>query len=140
MAAGYWQHFDHQADIGIRGVGPSPEEAFAQAAMALTAIVTDPDRVRPVQEETLHCQAPQLEILFVDWINAVIYAMTTRYMLFAKFQVNIRDQSLQASLFGERVDRQRHEPAVEIKGATFTELGVFRRDDGNWCAQCVVDV
>jgi SHS2 domain-containing protein len=37
-----WRHFDHRADIGVEGIGRSPDEAFAQAALALTAIVCDP--------------------------------------------------------------------------------------------------
>jgi SHS2 domain-containing protein len=31
-------------------------------------------------------------------------------------------------------------PAVEVKGATLTELKVSRNADGLWTAQCVVDV
>lgn len=36
-----WTHFHHEADIGVRGTGHSPEEAFEQAAVALTAVITD---------------------------------------------------------------------------------------------------
>ncbi len=42
--------------------------------------------------------------------------------------------------WGEAVDRQKHQPAVEIKGATFTELHVCQQADGLWLAQCIVDV
>ncbi|HKJ23114.1 MAG TPA: archease, partial [Gammaproteobacteria bacterium] len=38
-----WEHFPHDADVGIRGTGDTPEEAFAQAAVAMTAVVTDPE-------------------------------------------------------------------------------------------------
>jgi tRNA nucleotidyltransferase (CCA-adding enzyme) len=38
------------------------------------------------------------------------------------------------------VDAARHEPAVEIKAATYAELTVTQRPDGAWVAQCVVDV
>jgi SHS2 domain-containing protein len=47
---------------------------------------------------------------------------------------------LTGAAYGEPVDRARHQPAVEVKGATHTALGVERRDDGAWIAQCVVDV
>jgi len=46
---------------------------------------------------------------------------------------------LRATAFGEPVDVGRHEPAVEIKGATLTALQVAERPDG-WRVQCVVDV
>lgn len=39
-----WQHFSHDADIGLVGIGPTKAEAFRQAAIALTAVVTDPKK------------------------------------------------------------------------------------------------
>ena len=135
-----WEHFHHQADIGIRGIGASLEEAFEQAALALTAIITDPARVRADEAVELACQAPDDELLFADWINALVYEMATRRMLFSRFTVQLEDHALRGTAWGERVDRQRHQPAVEVKGATYTELKVWRDEDGNWYAQCVVDV
>jgi SHS2 domain-containing protein len=41
---------------------------------------------------------------------------------------------------GEPVDVARHTPAVEVKGATLTELAVRQEADGTWVAQCVLDV
>ena len=42
-----WEHFDHQADIGIRGYGRTMAEAFEQVGVALTAVITVPARVHP---------------------------------------------------------------------------------------------
>jgi len=134
-----WEHFDHGADIGVRGIGGSLAEAFAQAALGLVAVAVDPARVRAVIAVDLHAEAPDVELLLVDWLNAVVYAMATRRMLFARFDVTAHDRSLDARAFGEPVDRARHEPAVEVKGATYTTLAV-ECDDGVWTAQCVVDV
>ena len=36
-----WEHFPHGADIGIRGIGRSKNEAFEQAALAMTQVITD---------------------------------------------------------------------------------------------------
>jgi tRNA nucleotidyltransferase (CCA-adding enzyme) len=140
MATKQWEHFCHQADIGVRGAGASREEAFEQAGLALTAVVTDVSALQPKELVEVECQAPSDELLFVDWLNAIVYEMATRNMLFARFQVRIRDGHLQGSLWGQEVDVARHQPAVEVKGATYTELEVRRREDGQWVAQCVVDV
>jgi SHS2 domain-containing protein len=135
-----WEHFPHQADIGIRGIGGSPAAAFEQAALALMAVITDPDGIRGEIEIDITCAAPSLDVLLVDWLNAVIYEMTTRSMLFGRFAVTIEGLELSGRATGEPVDRVRHEPAVEPKGATFTELRVERDEKGRWVAQCVVDV
>ncbi|MFS8801854.1 archease [Synechococcus sp. R60.2] len=135
-----WEHFEHMADIGVRGYGATPEEAFAQAALALTAVVTSVDEVAPREHLEIELgNAGDLELLLVDFLNAVIYEMAARGMLFGKVEVHLAKEHLKASLWGERVDHAKHRPAVEVKGATYTELKVAREGE-LWVAQCVVDV
>lgn len=136
----HWEHFPHDADMGVRGFGPTKEEAFSQAAIAMTAVICDPSQVFPTEEIDLACEAPDDELLFVDWLNALIYEMDTRKMLFCRFQVTISGIRLTAKAWGEPVNVSVHQPAVEVKGATYTELSVRRDSAGEWCAQCVVDV
>jgi SHS2 domain-containing protein len=135
-----WEHFHHGADIGVRGIGPTKEVAFAQAALALVAVMTDPQLVEAQETVTVTCEAPDDEVLLVDWLNAVVYEVARRKMLFGHVELKIADHHLQATLQGENVDVPRHQPAVEVKGATYTELHVRQTDDGGWLAQCVVDV
>jgi SHS2 domain-containing protein len=135
-----WEHFQHEADIGVRGHGASPAAAFEQAALALTAVTTDPSRIRAEREVFINCEAPSLDVLLLDWLNAVIYEMVTRSMLFGRFSVTLRGLQLSGKAVGESIDRPRHDPAVEPKGATFTELRVESDAEGRWVAQCVVDV
>jgi tRNA nucleotidyltransferase (CCA-adding enzyme) len=134
-----WEHFSHDADIGVRGFGPSIETAFEQAALALTAVVTEAEVVARMPV-AVACEAPDVELLLVDWLNAVIYEMAVRRMLFGRFAVRVADKRLHGEMWGEPVDRQRHAPACEPKGATLTALRVARGTDGLWSAGCVVDV
>lgn len=135
-----WRLFPHGADVGVCGFGPSLDAAFEAAGCALTAAITDPDRVDPRDRVDLCCQARDDEVLFVEWLNALVYEMATRGMLFGRFAVHIEGHRLHATAWGEPVNAIRHEPAAEVKGATFTELKVAQQDDGSWLAQCVVDV
>jgi SHS2 domain-containing protein len=140
MAAKRWEHFAHEADMGVRGSGASKAESFEQAALALTAVITDPETVRPREVINVTCEAPDDELLFVDWLNALVYEMATRNMLFSRFEVHIDGQRLNGKARGENVDVARHQPAVEVKGATYTALRVGQDARGEWLAQCVVDV
>ncbi|MCI0747943.1 MAG: archease [Verrucomicrobia subdivision 3 bacterium] len=140
MTAEHWEHFHHQADIGVRGFGPTKEAAFAQTALALTGVITDPEEVKPQEMVPVVCEAPDDELLLADWLNALVYEMAHRKMLFHRFEVKMTGHRLQATMWGETVDVARHQPAVEIKGATYTELRVRPTEDGGWVAQCVVDV
>jgi SHS2 domain-containing protein len=137
--ASSWAHFSHDADIGVVGIGSTKAEAFRQAALALTAVITDPSNVRPVQPVPVFCQAQSDEMLLVEWLNALVYEMAVRTMLFGDFAVEIEAGDLRGTAYGEPVDLGRHEPAVEIKGATLTALQVAEGPDG-WRVQCVVDV
>ena len=139
-----WEHFEHDADIGVRGFGATRAEAFEQAALALTAVVTDPAGVQAQQPVAIACDAPDDELLLAEWLDALIYQMATGKMLFARFAVDIDARAgriaLRGQAWGEAVDVARHRPAVEVKGATLTTLRVGRAATGEWMAQTVVDV
>jgi len=135
-----WEHLEHDADIGLRAESKTREGLFEAMAEALTALVTEPAGVRADDTVTIHCEAPDDALLLVDWLNALIFEMATRSMVFGSWQVELDGQKLTGLVKGERVDRKRHEPVVEVKGATYTSLSVVHDKDGIWHAQCVVDV
>jgi SHS2 domain-containing protein len=134
-----WEHFPHGADIGVRGYGASKAEAFEQAALALTGVVTDPAHVESREMVTIRCEAPDDELLLAEFLNVLVYEMSTRKMLFSRFAIRIDGPLLSGEAWGEHVDIARHDPAVEIKGATYTALRVAE-EHGRWVAQTVVDV
>jgi len=136
----HWEHFAHGADIGVRGIGTTKAEAFEQAAMAMTAVLTNPSQVAASGQVVIECEAADSEALFVEWLNALVYEMAVRGMIFGRFAVRLEGNRLRGLAWGEPVDIARHEPAVEVKGATYTSLFVGQNADGAWVAQCVVDV
>jgi len=149
MSNAYWEHYSHPADMGIRGIGPTKEQAFGQAALALTAVITDLQTIEPKEVVEISCEEQDDELLFVCWLNALIYEMATRGMLFSKFEVNIAPPScfrkkaggqLSAKAWGEKIDVKKHSPAVEVKAATYADLKVQQNKNGSWLVQCIVDV
>ena len=132
--------FPHGADIGVRGLGTTLGEAFAAAARALASAVTEPGDVVAQERVEINCAAPDDRLLFCDWLNAVIYEMAVRRMVFCRFKVALADHRLHASAWGEAVDPARHAPASEPKGASLSGLKVAQRPDGLWVAECIVDV
>lgn len=116
------------------------QEAFEQTAVALTAVITEPELIQAQQVVDVSCSAPDHELLLVDWLNAIIFKMATRKMLFSRYEVSLQDHQLTGHAWGENIDIARHRPTVEIKGATYTELKVEQQANGSWLAQCVVDV
>jgi SHS2 domain-containing protein len=133
------EHFPHDADVGIRGRGANLAAAFEQAALALTGIVTDAEIATETSVEVT-CEAPDVEVLLVEWLNAIIYEMAVRNMIFGRFKVTLSDTGLRGTMWGETVDQAKHAPACEPKGATYTALRVAQEPDGSWSAACIIDV
>ena len=139
MAKAGWGHFPHDADIGVRGWGGTVAEAFEQGARALTSAISAAE-VEPRASVEVRCEAPDVELLFVEWLNAIIYEMAVRHMLFGSFAVRLDGCKLEGTLLGEPIDIERHAPACEPKGATYTALKVEQSPESVWSAACVIDV
>ena len=140
MISKRWEHYPHQADIGVRGIGAAKAEAFEQAALALTSVVAELGTVEAAEPLEIVCGAPDDEMLLVEWLNQLVYEMSTRHMLFSRFDIFVGDKQLKARIWGEKIDAKKHRPAVEVKAVTYCDLAVLQLADGTWIAQCVVDV
>lgn len=137
--AGVASTFRHDADVGVRGEGATLEEAFAAAARAMFGLMADLEGVRGTDTIEVACAAPDRELLFVAWLNALLAEADVRGLLLRDFEVAVEGDRLTGRARGERFDPARHTPGVEVKGATLTQLRVAKTRDG-FVAQTVVDV
>ena len=137
-----WEHFSHGADIGIRGIGRSREEAFEFIGLALSAVQSKIDLIElnltvPI---TQSLEAPDDELLLFAWLNAIVYQTSITGMIFGKYMIESRADGLWGWAQGEPIDETRHDIACEVKGATMTSIKALKLSDGTYLAQCVVDV
>ena len=136
---GQYETFEHEADIGIRGFGETVEESFENAAKAMYSVMVNINAIESMEKRRVTVSAPDRELLLVEWLNALLSLSDIEHVVFSKFNVMIEGTSLTGTAWGERLDPERHEPDVEIKGATYHMLKV-NQEDGRFVAQCVVDV
>lgn len=134
-----WELFTHQSDIGIRASAQSLSGALEDAAIGLTAIVTEPKSVEAKEQVDIECSGENDELLLMNWLGRIIYEMDVRKMLFSKFEVAIENLKLSAKIWGEKINFEKHTPAVEPKGVTLNQLSV-KNENGQWTVQCVIDV
>ncbi len=134
-----WEHFAHQSDIGIRAKAAVLSRAFEDAGLGLTAIITDPEDVETLQPVNIECGGENEEELFFNWMGRIIYEMDTRKMLFGRYEVKIDNRKLSAIAWGEKINFERHSPAVEPKAVTLNQLSV-KEENKEWTVQCVIDV
>ena len=67
-----FETFEHEADIGIRGFGPTVEEAFGRAAEAMYSVMVDVAAVKPKEQRSIRTTADDREQLLVEWLNALL--------------------------------------------------------------------
>jgi len=103
------------------------------------SVMVDLGRVEPNVSRSLTVTAEDREQLLVEWLNALLAISDIERMVFSKFEVRIEANALAGTAWGEPLDRSRHRPNVEVKGATYHLLSVYQ-ENGNFVAQCVVDV
>ncbi len=139
-----YEYLDHQADLGIRGIGKTPQEAFSEGAQAMLAAMADLTSIKCEQQWTQRCTAPDMASLFVEWLNELLYQREIYGALFARAHVSRLEQSerewiLEGTACGETLDSQRHIIHTEVKAATYSGLD-YRQEKGRYVVQCVIDL
>ncbi len=135
-----YQHIDHTADLGIKVFGLTLAELFENAAFGLFDNIANLEKVNPNSEFRVEVQATDREALLVNWLSELNYLFLTRKELFASFHIReIDDESLTATIKGEKLDLDRHEIYTEVKAVTYHKLYVKESDRG-WEAQVIFDL
>lgn len=139
-----YEYLDHQADVGLRGIGDTPEEALAEGARAMFHVMVDPETVTPTAEIHVCCEAADLESLFVALLNELLYLREVKAMTLVDLdvtQLKATDDgwTMEGIAVGEPLDPDKHEFLTEVKAATYFGLKYYTQG-GQHVVQCVVDV
>ena len=138
-----FDYLEHTADVCLRGIGTTREEAFCEAARALFHLMVDIGRVRPQKRVQVIVTARDVELLLVEWLAELLVQKDLEDSVFSRFRVAIAKEEegfdLRGEGWGEPVDPARHHIKSDVKGITYAGLRVCREGD-RWFAQCVVDI
>ena len=135
-----YEFFEHTADLGLRVRAESLDALFADAARALfAAIVEQPETVAPRENRTITLTGTDREYLLFDWLKELLYRFDAEHLLLNRFSVQVGPEGLKAEVWGEPLDRERHELNHEVKAITYHGLKVEQTDDG-WLAEVIVDI
>jgi SHS2 domain-containing protein len=134
------EQFEHTADLGLRIVAANLNQLFAEAGVGLfSAIVDDPKAIRDLNEFTLAIEGTDRAYLLFDWLKELLLRFDRDGMLFARFDVTVRDDGISARIGGEPFDPARHALLREVKAITYHDLIVEETADG-WLAEVIVDI
>ena len=132
--------FEHTADLGLRAQAADLNTLFAEAARCLfSAIVEDPQSVRPLLEQSVSISGDDHELLLFDFLRELLYRFDADHMLFCDFVVTVHPDGLSATVRGEPREPTQHFLSHEVKAITYHGLIVQPTDDG-WLAEVIVDI
>lgn len=139
-----FETFEHTADLGLRVVGDSLNDLFADAAVGLTSlIVAEVGSVAASQQRTLAITSPDREYLYFDWLSELLFFFESEGWLTTRASVEVTGNSLRGVVLGEVFCEERHRRSHEVKAVTYHELSVtpLERDGKQfWTAEVIVDI
>jgi SHS2 domain-containing protein len=131
---------EHTADIGLRAWGATLQEAFENAATALSAIVVELDDIDPRIAYPIAASGDDDQSLLVNWLNEALYYLDARRIVLRRFSIeHFGDGRVAGQAWGEPRDPLKHRPKVIVKGVTYHQLKIEQRPEG-WQVQVFLDI
>ena len=122
---------EHTADIGLRAWGATLQEAFENAATALSAIVVELDDIDPRIAYPIAASGDDDQSLLVNWLDEALYYLDARRIVLRRFRIeHFGDGRVAGQAWGEPRDPLKHRPKVIVKGVTYHQLKIEQRPDG----------
>ncbi|MEA2090709.1 MAG: archease [Thermoproteota archaeon] len=123
---------EHTADAYIAAYGASLEEAFENAALATSEVMTDTRKVKPKVEEQVEVKAKDEYALLYNWLEEIIVKFDIQNRLYSRFKIStIKPTSngfkLKAKIWGEPFDPERHPQKVGVKAVTYHRMAIIKK-------------
>ena len=135
-----WEHFETEADVGVRAWAPTRAGAFAEAALGVFALVIRPDEVVEREHREVRAQADSPERLLVAWINECLYVHEIEGFAVRRVDVDTcTDTVAHGTMHGEEIDADRHQLGTVVKAATLHRVAVTETG-GRHEVRIIVDV
>ena len=120
-----WEHFDVEADVGVRAWAITRAGAFAQAALGVLALIVEPSSVDRRESRAVRAQAETPETLLAAWVDECLYVQEIEGFVVGDVEVDeCTDTVVHGRLLGEPIDPSRHLLGTVVKAATLHRISV----------------
>jgi SHS2 domain-containing protein len=129
-----FRFLEHTADVYVEAYGDSLEEAFENAALASTDVMTEVDKVEARNEESFVVEASDEYALLYSWLEEVLLEFELKEKLYSRFQVSDIEETsggfrLHARAWGENFDPEKHPSKVGIKSVTYHRMEIVKKPE-----------
>lgn len=123
-----YEIIEHTADIGLKAFGKNLNEIFENAALGMFNIISDTKKIEAIGEYKVILKTGELDQMLVDWLSQLLFLQDVQNSLFGKFEVQIEKSNeeyrLDANVYGEKFNPNKHPVGKEIKAVTYHLLEV----------------
>ena len=129
-----FRFLEHTADAYIEAYGVNLEEAFGNAAAAMTDVMTELETVEAITEESFVVEAQDEPALLYIWLEELLLEFELKGKLFSRFEVSAIEETsegfrLSARAWGEAYDAGKHPTKVGIKAATYHLMEILKEPE-----------
>lgn len=129
-----YRFLDHTADVQIHARGDNLKEAFENAAVAMTAYITDINKVDIMLKEEFKVEADDVPGLLFRFLDEVLFLFNADPYLLSK-RVSILEFEteptckISAECYGEPFCMGKHPQGTEIKAITYSAMKIKDESD-----------
>lgn len=125
-----YEIIEHTADIGIKAMGKTIEEAFAETARGMFSLMIRNSHIENSVKRTITVEnTGDLELLLVDFLSELLYIHDVEHLVFGDISVAI-GTNLTAVASGDYYSRDKHGYGMEIKAVTYHLLEIQTHKKG----------
>jgi SHS2 domain-containing protein len=137
-----YEFLPHTADVKFRAYGATMEEAFSNAALALTEVITDYNKVEPNVEKTIEIESEDEKALLYDFLEQFIVLLDSEsFLLNSVKDIKIEKGEglkLKAVITGD-TKLEKYKTETHIKAVTYQEMEI-KKEKGKYMLQVVLDL
>lgn len=130
-----YEFLDHTADVQIHAWGDSLKETFENAAIAMTAYITDINKIEVVKKELIEVDAEDVNGLLYRFLDEVLYLFNAEPYLLSKrvrileFKASSDEFRIKAECYGDTFSLDKHSQGTEIKAITYSAMRITDKPD-----------
>jgi len=123
-----YEFLEHTADAKFRAYGKNLEECFSNAALAMTAIMTNPANVEPRITKSINITGKDLKNLLYNFLEEFLFLLDSENFILnevrdLKIIPKGKEYILSATAIGDYVD-DKYEIETGIKAVTYMDMEV----------------
>lgn len=139
-----FKFFEHTADVEFESYGKTLEEAFENAALVVSEVMTDTKKVESRIKEKISIESEDLKSLLYDFLEKLLILHDSKNLVFSKFKVNYINRKndkfrLEGSLSGEEFGPKKHESRTAVKAITYHQMKIGKKK-GKYFIHAVLDI